>query len=102
MELPISCTLGPSDGAERRRRWEALADAGAASARRSGHRLEVRYRAEPGVRDELEALAAAERDCCSFVTWDVSRDRDEAVLHVRADPGSPSDLDAIAILFAAS
>lgn len=101
MELPISCTLGPNDGAERRRRWEALAEAGAASTHRSGHRLEVRYRAEPGVRDELEALAAAERDCCSFVTWDVSHERDEAVLHVRADPERPADLNAIAILFAA-
>jgi hypothetical protein len=102
MELPISCTLGPSDGAERRRRWQALGDAGAAGARRSDHCLEVRYRAEPGIRDELEALAAGERDCCSFVTWDVTHESDEAVLHVRPDPASPGDLDAIAILFAAA
>ena len=73
--LPIACTLGPNEGSVRTRRWEALAATGRTSARRRGHRLEVRYEPGPGVREELEALAAAERRCCSFVAWEVREER---------------------------
>ena len=97
--LPVACTLGPDDGSARLRRWQALAEKGGPSARRSGHRLEVSYQAEPGVRDELEALAAAERECCSFVAWEVSQDGDLPVLRVTADPSDPDAVAPIAALF---
>lgn len=97
--LPLACTLGPDDGPARMRRWQALAEKGHPSARRGGHRLEVRYQAQPGVRDELEALAAAERDCCSFVAWEVTQDGPEAVLRVTAEPSAPGDVAPIAALF---
>jgi hypothetical protein len=100
-ELPVACTLGPDDGPARMRRWQVLGEKGRPTARRSGHRLEVRYQAEPGVRDELEALAAAERQCCAFVAWDVSHEGHHAVLHVTADPGAPDDVAPIAALFGA-
>ena len=99
--LPISCTLGPNDGAARMRRWQALADAFPPTARRHGNRLEVRYEDGPGVRAELEALAAGERDCCSFLTWEVDPGRDKVVLHVSADPERSDDLTAITDLFGA-
>ncbi len=83
------------------RRWEALARKGRPIARRSGHRLEVRYQPEPGVRDALEALAAAERKCCAFVAWDVRQDGQHPVLHVTADPSAPDDVAPIAALFRA-
>ncbi len=103
-ELPVACTLGPDDGRARMRRWQALAEKGRPSARRSGHRLEVRYEPEPGVRDELEALealAAAERQCCAFVAWEVRHDGHHSVLHVTADPSAPDDVAPIAALFGA-
>jgi hypothetical protein len=100
-ELPVACTLGDDDGAQRMHRWEALSAKGRPSARRSGQQLVVAYRPEPGVREELEALAAAERQCCSFVAWAVSQEVDRVVLHVTADPGSPDDVAAIAALFGA-
>ncbi len=99
--LPVACTLGPDDGAARMRRWEALSVDGCPSTRRSGHLLEVRYRLAPGVREELDALAAAERQCCSFVAWDVSQDEDHVVLHITADPARPDDVAPIAALFGA-
>lgn len=82
-------------------RWQALAEQGRPSARRSGHRLEVRYQPAPGVRDELEALADAERRCCSFVAWNVSLDGQHPVLRVTADPSAPDDIAPIAALFEA-
>jgi hypothetical protein len=99
--LPIACTLGAGDGAVRLRRWEALSAAGHPSARRRGHLLEIRYARELGVREELEALAAAEQRCCSFVTWEVSQDEDQIVLRVKADRSRPGDILPIAALFGA-
>ncbi len=98
--LPVACRLNPGDGAERMRRWKALARAGHAALLRDGHRLTVTYLAAPGVTDELEALAAAERRCCGFVTWTVSCEPGRAVLAVAADPDRPADIDAVAPLFA--
>jgi hypothetical protein len=74
---------------------------GRPNARRRGHVLEVRYQPKLGIREELEALAAAERECCSFVSWAVSQDQDHVVLHVTADPSAPDDVAPIAMLFGA-
>lgn len=101
VQLPIACTLGPDDGAARIQRWEALSAKGRPSARRSGHLLEVRYEPEPGLREELQALAAAERQCCSFADWKVTQEQDHVVLYVRADPARPDDIAVFADLFRA-
>jgi len=101
VQLPIACTLGPNDGAARIQRWEALSAKGRLSARRSGHLLEVRYEPEPGLREKLQALAAAERQCCSFADWKVTQEQDHVVLHIRADPTRPNDIAALAALFRA-
>jgi hypothetical protein len=71
------------------------------SARRRGHLLEVRYEPAPGLREELQELAAAERRCCSFAEWQVTQEADHVVLHVATDPGRPDDIAAIAALFSA-
>lgn len=100
-EMPLACTLSAQDGPARMRRWQALADKARPSVRRSGHRLEVRYRSEPGVREELEALVAAERECCSFVAWTVSQVGRDPVLLVTTDPSRPDDVAPIAAMFGA-
>jgi MerR family copper efflux transcriptional regulator len=100
-ELPLACTLGPDDGAARLRRWRLLAQRSPPRAQRSGHKLEVRWQLQAGVKDELEALAVAERRCCSFVSWSVSSDGPDMVLYVTADESRPDDVAAIAGLFEA-
>jgi len=101
VQLPIACTLGPDDGAARIQRWKALSAQGRPSARSSGHLLEVRYEPEPGLREELQALAAAERRCCSFTEWEVTHEEDHVILHIRADPARPDDIAVFAALFRA-
>ena len=97
--LPMACTLTAGDGAARMRRWEALSAKGRPSATRSGHVLVVPYQPGPGIRKELEELAAVERECCSFVGWDVIQDEDHVVLRVAADPRTPHDISLLAGLF---
>jgi hypothetical protein len=50
---------------------------------------------------ELEGLVAAERECCAFANWSVSRQGPDAILQVTTDASRPEDLDAIAALLAA-
>jgi hypothetical protein len=99
--LPIACSLGPGDGAERMRRWRVLVDAPNPIASRDGRILEVRFRPGAGVLDELVALADAEQECCSFVTWTVTDDDGAPLLRVLAIPESPDDVAPIASLFGA-
>jgi hypothetical protein len=99
--LPLACTLGPDDGRARRARWRQLAETAGPVARRRGAVLEVHYSPGPGVAPELRALAAAEQECCSFVTWTVGDDDGCPVLRVVADPSRSEDVDPIAMLFRA-
>jgi hypothetical protein len=79
----------------------ALSAKGRPSARRIRHLLRVRYRPARGIREELEALAGAERQCCSFAEWRVTQKEDHVILQVAADPERPNDIAAIAALFEA-
>ncbi len=89
-ELPVACTLGPADGAERMRRWQRLAAAAAPVSRREEDRLVIRYQPGPGVLDELRDLAGAEADCCSFAEWTVTEQAGHPTLVVSAGPGHAS------------
>ena len=99
--LPMACTLSVGDGAARMGRWEALSAKGRPSVVRSGHVVVVLYQSGPCIREELEALAAVERECCSFVRWDVIEDEDHVVLRVAADHRTPEDVTSIVALFGA-
>ena len=95
-ELPIACTLDASDGAQRLARWRALSARAAPHVVREDDALVVAYPAGRGVREELDVLAAAERQCCSFADWEVEQDRDRVVMRIRSQP---EGLAAIAALF---
>jgi hypothetical protein len=83
-EPPLACTLAAADGAARLGRWRALSDA-RLSVRRLPDQLVVRYRSHRGVQQELETLVAAERECCSFADWQVTRDSEDVLLRIRSD-----------------
>lgn len=100
--LPVACTLGPDDGAERMRRWQQLVERASPAARRTGHQLDVGFQSGPGVREELEALAAAEQQCCAFVTLTVTTNSGQPVLRVTAPPNQPDNIEPIANLFSAA
>jgi hypothetical protein len=102
VQVPLACTLDVADGAARVRRWQALAAGSRPRAQRSGHRLKIWWRVDAAGASELEALVAAERECCAFLTWSVSREDPDSVLQVTADAGRPEDLDAVATLLAAN
>ncbi len=81
------------------RRWQQLAVRANPVARRTGPVLEVQFQSGPGVQEELELLAAAEQQCCSFATWTVAVD--EPLLRVTAPVDAPEAVTPIARAFGA-
>ena len=102
VELPVACTLGVGDGVARMRRWQALAEKAPPHAQRTDNRLDVRWHLDADGAIELDLLAAAERECCSFLSWTVTRAGTDSVLTITADPSRPDDVAIIAARFAAS
>lgn len=94
--LPVACTLTGSEGMDRMARWEQLAVAAPPVVVRDDRALTVRFADRPGVLAELRTLAAAERECCAFLDWQVSTDGQPTLTVTATDP---TDLDAVAGLF---
>ncbi len=83
MTEPIACALPLAGLRDRRADWQRLADRALLGADRSGPALvHQRYRDDPEVAEELERLAALERECCAFLTMTVRREAGEVVLEV--------------------
>jgi hypothetical protein len=94
IELPIACSLDASEGGERLVGWRNLAAGGASIVHRGDDQVVVRYHRRPGV---LEALAAAERRCCSFADWEVTHDTEHAELHIQSNPEGLAAIAALLI-----
>jgi hypothetical protein len=82
---PVACSLGQADLARRADRWRALAGRALLRVSPTPRGLLLVFGAGPGVADELEALAALERDCCAFATWSLRADGSEITLEVSGD-----------------
>jgi hypothetical protein len=96
--VPVACSLGQSDLAERARRWSELAERALTGVSPTERGLRLTFAAAPGAGNELEALAAAERECCAFATWSVRAADGELVLEVSGD--SPEAITAVQAMFA--
>jgi hypothetical protein len=91
--LPVACTLGPVDGAQRLEEWRRLSATTGLGQELAGGKLTLRFRDLPGVREELDRLVAAERECCGFLGWEVTPSEGE--LHVQIT-GNPDELRTLA------
>ncbi len=90
--MDIACTLGTTDLAAQAERWQRLIAAAAIAREETPAGVRLRFRADAGVAEELDALAATERGCCAWATWTVTTDRNGVTL----DAGSSGD--GIAVL----
>jgi hypothetical protein len=82
---PVACSLGQADQAQRAGRWRALATRALSQSCATQRGVRLVFDASPGVADELQALAALERDCCAFATWSVRADGSQLTLEVAGD-----------------
>lgn len=78
--LPVACTLGADDGAQRLEEWRDVVRRFGVGTRRVAGRVTLGFRDAPGVAAELERLVAAERSCCAFLDWTLTHTDDEWVV----------------------
>jgi hypothetical protein len=97
--VPVACTLGAGDLADRVERWKAVAASAAGERSATEHGVRLSFTAGPGVADELRELAALEGECCSFAVWTVREDGTQVLVEVGGD--SPEGVTAVRELFAA-
>jgi hypothetical protein len=80
----VACTLTPADLAGQRGRWERLAARTMTERAETADGLRLVFGPEAGAEEELRALVAVERACCSWADWTVEAGEGQLVLTVRA------------------
>ena len=91
---PIACTLTPVDQKTRLEEWRELRDDALWGESRDSLVWTTLWRRDAEVRARLEALIEGERDCCSFLTFEVE-DADDAIrLRTLFPPSAEGMLDA--------
>ena len=86
--LPIACSLSATELPARREQMDALGRDALLRARVDAAHAELRFTDEPGIRERVLAFAAAESECCAFLTMRVDADTEAVVLSIDATEGA--------------
>ena len=89
--MAIACSLTAPELSRRLEEISALGHAALLDVRRAPGRAELRFSGAPEVRGRLDAIAAAESECCGFLTLTVTDERDAVVLSIDA----PEEADPV-------
>jgi hypothetical protein len=87
-ELPIACSLSATDLPRRLAEMSALGRVALVDARTESRRAQLYFSAGAGIRERVQAVAAAESQCCAFLTMRVSDEPDAVVLTIDAPDGA--------------
>ena len=78
----VACTLTGDELAEQSRRWRALYERAGLERVETNDGIQIRFRGEARVEDELRALVAVERGCCRWAQWEVETGDDSVRIDV--------------------
>nr|WP_157554504.1 hypothetical protein [Herbidospora sakaeratensis] len=94
---PVVCdmTTAPDTARQRLEEYRLLFDRSLVGRERIGAAVRFRFRAEPGLRERIEDLAAREKACCAFFAFEVTTDGGQIVWDcaVSDDPAARAVLD---------
>ncbi len=82
--VPVACSLTMEGLAKQAGHWARLAARAMTGRALTADGLRLGFRPEPGIEEELRALAAVETQCCPWATWTVQASATQLVLDVRA------------------
>jgi hypothetical protein len=88
---PIACSLNATQLPKRLAEMSGLGRAALVDARTDSARAELRFAAGAGVRDRVEAVVAAESQCCAFLDMTITDEPDTIVLTIQA----PEDAELV-------
>lgn len=95
-ELPIACTLTAANRAARLADIEAFGSAALLGAGPDGS---LRFRGDPETRSRLDAILAAESECCAFLDLRVRESGRELLLTISAPEGGEPVADELYAAF---
>jgi hypothetical protein len=81
----IACSLGADELPKRLSEMRAIGEDSLQSVRPEGR---LRFRADPGTRERLDDIIAAESTCCSFLSFELREHSGELMLTVTAPEGA--------------
>jgi hypothetical protein len=84
---PIACTLGAADLEARIREMRALGADGLLDVVERAGCAVLRFRPDPAIRSRVEAVAAAESECCAFLDFRLEHAPDAIALTISAPNG---------------
>jgi MerR family transcriptional regulator, copper efflux regulator len=82
----LACSLTPGGARERAARWRRLLDDATIARTATDRGAQVRLRSHANTAAELDALVAAEAECCPFLALSVRRSGAKLVLDVTGEP----------------
>ena len=91
----VACGLGGEQAGTQAERWMRLGRHAGLGRVEAEDGLRIRFRDEPGVEEELQALVAVESNCCAWARWEVHRADGELVMHVSSGPEGASALHSM-------
>jgi len=71
-ELPIACSLSPSDLADRTQAWAGIIGGWGVRRVPVDGGVRISFRAAPGLLASLHQLVALERECCPWMSMEVT------------------------------
>lgn len=95
--LPVVCTLDASALRDRGAELAAIGRDGLLAAEIDGARATLRF--SPAVAERLEAVVAAERECCAWLGLDLARRGDQIELALTAPAGGEAAMHVLARAF---
>jgi hypothetical protein len=98
--LPIACTLSATDLTARGEELRALGGDGLVDATEEPARAVLRFRPDPAIRERVEAIVAAESECCAFLDFVLEHDADATVLTISAPNGGAEMVHELAAALA--
>jgi hypothetical protein len=98
-DLPIACSLSAADLSARRTQIAELGRDALVDARVDASRAELRFAAGAAVRERVQRLADAERECCPFLTLRVEDAPDAVRLTIDAPEEAALVLEEIVAAF---
>lgn len=90
-DLPIACTLTATEYPQRLAEMRAIGEAAMVNADTQPARAVLRFAAGAGIRERVDAIVAAESQCCSFLDMAVTDEPDTVVLTIEA----PEDAELV-------
>jgi hypothetical protein len=94
--LPIACSLDSTDLAARGAELRALGGDGLLGVSEEPGRAVLRFRPAPDIRRRVEAIVAAESECCGFLDFRLEHDAEATVLTISAPSGGAEVVNELA------